>query len=92
MGRTTTPTYRLEISIPKARMTPMAWKSKEYGKPNAANLEKYIMAFAKSLKPGGANSHITKAYGFQPPVAARVVHQSTGNVIATWNAPAFMVW
>lgn len=89
MGRTVTAKYRMEM--PGA--TAMSWFNKEKGKPTAANLEKYIHAYAKSLEPGGANEHVSEHFGYIPyPRWARIVEQSSGAVVAEWKAGTFQVW
>lgn len=85
MGRSYTPTYRLVL--PNA--TPMAWK-REYGRPNAANIEKYIRRYVESQRPGGCNAHIAKSLGYLDiPNKGRVIRQADNKVVAEWEAPAF---
>ncbi len=94
MGRTITPTYRLEMEEQRAgstspAMTRMAWK----GRPTDANLERYVFAYVDSLKSGGVNVHLSESLGYMPiPHAARVVRQSTGQVVASWEAAMFQVF
>lgn len=95
MGKSVTPPYRLEMS----GTTHSAWRVKEQygipgdGQPNDANLMRYLLSFAASLKLGGTNQHISKALGYIPyPTWARIIRQRDGKIMASWIAPAFMVW
>lgn len=102
MGKTFTPTYRLEVTenARKSYTAPLrgmhntfGWKAKEYGKPTTANLEKWITAYHESLKLGGCNEHLSRSLGYLPTLkAAKIIRQSTGEVMAEWNAPAFMAF
>jgi hypothetical protein len=83
MGRTTTPTYRIEITEANGRVGINAWR-REYGKPTTAAIAAYVDAFAQSCLPGGINSHI--AHLALPAITARIVRQATGEVVATWAA------
>ena len=86
MGRTITPTYRLEMEEQRLGSTsPAAWK----GRPTDANLERYVLAYVD----GGVNVHLSESLGYMPiPHAARVVRQSTGQVVASWKAAMFQVF
>jgi hypothetical protein len=53
MGRTITPTYRLEISGRNAQTSPMSW---QFGKPTVENLESWIHQYIQSLSIGGGES------------------------------------
>lgn len=59
-----------------------------YGKPNAENLQKFVDAYHDSLK--GVNKHLVRE-GYPLPLITwvEVYNQKTGNVEATWQAPAF---
>lgn len=95
MGRSVTPTYAVEME----GCTPAAWHvrpsniQKGYGKPTPENLAFYVEKYINSLKPGGCNHHISKALGKMPiPNWARIVkNDGSRNVLASWNAPNFMV-
>lgn len=92
MGRTIKVTYRLELNCgPKVYNSPMCWRTKQYGRPTPENLEKWVMGFAESMKPGGVNAHLCETAIYWP-VSAKVVHQDSGNIVARWKAPMFMVW
>ena len=90
MGRSTTPTYRVEYVTPGFYMTPMAWRVKAigvipgYGKPNDENLRKDVLFFEKSCEPGGPNAHL----GRMTVSSAKVTHQFSGEVVATYTRAA----
>ncbi len=91
MGKSYTPTYRLEFhdgTSEKGYMV-QAWK----GKATIQALEQWIYSYAKSLELGGVNQHISISLGHIPyPYSARIVRQATGEVVATWKAGMFQVW
>lgn len=89
MGRSTTPKYALTVDG-----IPMIWDCRTAGKPTAANLEKWIMAYAKSLELGGCNEHISKALGHIPYPRHAVIRQNRlgGTVVAEWKAAHFQVY
>jgi hypothetical protein len=95
MGKSTTPTYRVEIwDNANNKIVPMksTWDYKYFGKPTNKKLEKYIVDYIESLKFGGVNYHISELCGFIPvPNKARIVNQFTNDVVSTWIAPMFMV-
>jgi len=67
MGRSIKSKYKLEIrnDLGRVIMTPMCWFVKDKGKPTRDNLIKYVKSFNESLKPGGVNEHLAKAYGIE---------------------------
>jgi hypothetical protein len=94
MGRITTPTYRLEITDHTGEfgMTPMAWRVRDGGKPTTENIDKWVTAFEASLLTH--NKHL----GIFSIKSARIVRQSTGDVVAEWqrraarpNEPMFQI-
>jgi hypothetical protein len=94
MGKSITPTYRIEIQDQCHRhernAIKMAWNA---GQATDANLKTYVLAYARSHERGGTNAHISAMLGYIPyPHAARVVRQRTGEVVATWKAGMFQVW
>lgn len=93
MGRTVTCTYRLEVWEGRNKpVTPMCWNSKGWGRPTKANLAKWVSKYIKSLQKGGANYHVSRSLGYIPvPTKAKIIRQKTGEVVATWLAPKFMV-
>ena len=86
MGKTITPTYRLEM-WDNGHKSQMAWS----GRPSNKALAKWIQRYIKSLQKGGVNYHISLGKGYIPvPHKARIVRQKTGEVVSTWTAPKFM--
>lgn len=80
MGRISVPKYRLEKLDNFRKWDRCAWR----GRPSRARLEKDLAAWNKSLVPGGANEHLIRDLGLGFCwVAARVVRQSDGAVMAT---------
>jgi hypothetical protein len=58
MGRIVTPKYVVEVEVSGPyRHTRAPWR-REYGRPNAIDLGKYVAKFEASTRPGGANEHI----------------------------------
>ena len=91
MGRSVTPTYRVEIeSTPDCHMTAAIWR-KEYGRPTEANIKVYVEKFNESLKPGGCNEHIGKAHPESRMLGATIVRQADGKVMASYRVPMFQV-
>lgn len=87
MGRTYTPTFRLEMD----GVTAATWDGKK--RPTNDNLRTFVMDYAASLKLGGVNEHISKALGYIPyPGWARIVRQSNNEVVAQWKAGLFQVY
>lgn len=92
MGRSSTTKYAVEMQGTTSR----CWYVKnKYGRsdgpPTPENLARYVQAYIDSLKPNGANYHISKALGYMPiPNWARIVLNG-GNrpAVAEWKAPAF---
>lgn len=85
MGRTTTPTYRVEIFVFGYHYSPMAWsvrargKIPGFGQPTDANLAKYVSDFEEDCETG-ANKHL----GTQIVRSAKIVKQSTDEIVATY--------
>lgn len=86
MGKTITPTYRLEM-YERGHRSSMAWR----GKPSNKALAKWIHKYIQSLKVGGVNQHLSLSKGYMPiPNRAHILRQRTGEVVAFWQAPKFM--
>lgn len=81
MGRSTTPTYRIEFS-PNSRCSNMVWK-REYGRPTDKNLALFIDELIISAEIGGVNAHLG---GMIRPDWARIIHQQTGVVVANYSS------
>lgn len=84
MGRTTTPTFRLEMqdANPYHNYSGQRWDTKNAGRPNDANLAKDIAHFEASTREGGCNAHL----GEITITKATVIRQSNNEVVATYTA------
>jgi hypothetical protein len=80
-GRDITYRYALLWNTPGYHVTPMAWKPKEYGKPNDANLARYMQATLKQMEPGGANAHLAP----MKITSAEIRDGIGGSVVARWT-------
>lgn len=92
MGRSTTPKYAMVVDGKPD--TCMIWDVKRYGRPTEANLEKWVMTFAKSLEAGGVNAHLSESLGYVPYPRTVVVkmNYTGGPVVASWKAAMFQVY
>lgn len=86
MGRTVTPTFALTLRVPGFYMTPSGWDCKRQGRPSDATLAAAVEMFEASTRPGGCNAHL----GTTVVSSAKVVRQSTGDVVAEYRAAAFV--
>lgn len=90
MGRSTTPAYRYEMVTTGGSQTPGAWyvgRRCGHGSPTNVNLTKYVKAFEESTKQGGVNAHLGTTVVF----SAKIIRQSTQEVVATYRGPSFVV-
>ncbi len=93
MGKSSTPTYRVEAEFSDGTGTKGAWQVKAAygipgnGQPTAANLAKWVEALESSSRPGGCNAHIGPLTVFN----ARIIRQSTRQTVATYRGPSFVV-
>lgn len=87
MGRSVTPTYRIEFRIAGSYWTPSAWNVKRDGRPTEDRLAQYVNDLEASTREGGVNAHL----GEQVVLSAKVVRQSTGEVVASYAKPMFSV-
>ena len=102
MSKTITMKYALDIyetrmvdgRFQSIKAVEMSWDIKRFGRPTPANLEKFVLAYGKSLEIGGANEKISKDLGYIPYPNRAVIryNHSHGNPVCSWVAPAFMVW
>ena len=71
------------------RSSSFAWK----GRVTDARLAEWVQAYCDSLKPDGANYHISRSLGYMPmPHAARIVtNDALKEVKASWQMAAFQV-
>jgi hypothetical protein len=81
-----TPTYRIETKVAGAYWTPAGWDTKHYGRPNDERLAEYVEQVETSTRPGGVNEHL----GGTTILSARIVHQFTGETVATYKRSPFM--
>lgn len=97
MGRDRLITYTVEMVITgksgTKACTPAEWRTRAqgqfpgYGKPNAENLKTYIEKFEGSTKADGPNAHL----GEQVVFSAFIKDQRTGQIMATYRGPSFVV-
>ena len=96
MSNSHTPTFRVEFSgvivltgteAKRVSYTPAAWDCKQSGKPSDETLATYVRGVEDSTLPGGVNEHL----GVTRISRAKVVRQSTDEVVATYGAPTFQV-
>jgi hypothetical protein len=96
MGRSLTPTFRIEFAAKGFRadaltmpiradskaVSLMSW-NKHYGRPTVANLDKWVQTMNDSFKAGGINATLKDKNGNSPNVYwARIVRQATNAVVA----------
>ncbi len=96
-GRSSTPKYVIRVIAPGHHVSDASWdvnsrgQLRGAGKPNEANLAKYMEALISSMKPGGANAHLGDR-NFNVTEAAIYNNDGTyQNPLATWKAPMFKV-
>ena len=90
MGRSLTPLYRVEFSKVYAdgrpvAWTPCGWSVRRAGHPTDANLALYVETYEHSTCPDECNEHL----GVTLIGHAEIVRQSTGKVVASYDAPLF---
>lgn len=87
MGRSITPTFRIEFREVTAAGRPVHWTSagwdtKHAGRPSAETLAAHVRGMEASTEPGGVNEHLgATTIGY-----ARIVRQSTDEVMAEYRA------
>ena len=92
MGRSVTPTYRVEVRANVNMGTTYTWDGKIHGRANEANLEKWRKALNASFQPKGVNWHVSDSLGVVPHICrATLIRQRTGEVVAEVTAPMFEV-
>lgn len=96
MGRSYTPTYRIEyrtntldaghIAADKltevGRVCTMAWRKGV--KPNREALKAWVAAHNASCQPGGCNAHLSAGGMVEAISWARIVRQADDHVVAAW--------
>jgi hypothetical protein len=92
MGKNHTPKY--VVVLDGRADHAIAWRVQYNGHANDKNLEKFVMAYSKSLESGGANEHISKSLGHIPyPRTAEIRHNYHGGaVVAEWKAAPFQMY
>lgn len=92
MGTTVTPKYR--VVIEGLGIASMCWDIKNYGRPSDANLERFVMAFVASLRPGGANAHLQSGTeNLLFPTGARIEYNHRGGAtVFAWKPAMFQVY
>jgi hypothetical protein len=91
MGRSATPTHRVESTVNVGSIMPMAWNCKQNGRATEDNLEKWRRDYNESFQPGGVNGPRNGTDVILHISSARLVHQSTGRIVAETKAPMFEV-
>ena len=91
MGKSYTPTFRVEYQD-NTGSNHMAWHSKRDGRPTVANLEKWRQEYNKSFNIDGVNFHASMHCGVIIHInKAKLIRQSTGEVVAETVMPVFEV-
>lgn len=92
MGNHSTPKYVVVLDG-KADQA-LSWYVKDHGQANDANLERFVMAYAKSLESGGANAHISESLGHIPyPRTAEIrFNYHGGATVAEWKSAPFQIY
>jgi hypothetical protein len=85
MGRSITPTYRIEFRLAGSYWTPSGWNVKRDGRPTDERLAQYVADLEASTREGGVNAHL----GEQVVLSAKVVRQSSGEIVASYAKPMF---
>ena len=87
MGKSITPKYRLETQEwinGRLRIgEPLIWR-KQYGKPSADSIYKWIKGFNDSLELGGANEHLRVLADYKF-MGGRIINQFTKEIVAEFN-------
>lgn len=86
MGKSITPTYRIEMKVSRGVVTPAAWPTKHLGRPTEDTLRQYVQVWEDSTKDGGCNSHL----GFTFIREAKVYRQGTGECVAVYRLPQYL--
>jgi hypothetical protein len=97
MGRSYTPTYRVEYrdNTMTRWTTPPHWltyDSKRHGRPSNAKAEAIRVSLNASFGPDGVNFHVSQAAGVVIHVTKLwIVRQADGEVVGAATAPMFEV-
>ena len=92
MGRTSTPTYRIEAASNVHGLELFGWDCRRNGRPTDTSAEIYRERLNQSFTFGGHNFHLSESAGIIIHVyEIRIVRQKTGEVVACAKAPMFEV-
>jgi len=88
----TTPTYRVEVKANRP-MGMFAWDTRKGldGAATEANLEKWRQSYNTSFQVGGVNGPSAGSDIIVHISSAKLIRQSTGEVVAEAHAPAFEI-
>jgi len=86
MGKHSIPKYVVVFDCKEDEA--LTWRVTDHGTANDKNLERFVMAYVKSLEPSGANAHISECLGHIPyPRMAEIRHNYHGGAtVAEWKA------
>lgn len=86
MGRTYTPTFRVNVTTdnPTVRVDAFGWTVKHQGRPTDDALAVWVAKYNESFAAGGCNEQISKTFGQTSIVAAEIVRQSTDEIVASY--------
>lgn len=90
MSRDTTPTYRVEVEANRP-MGMFGWNGRQDGAATEANLEKWRQSYNESFQVGGVNGPIAGDDIIVHISNAKLIRQSTGEVVAEVKGPAFEI-
>ena len=94
MGRTSTPTYRVEFKDNTSGhyWNQQSWDCRQDGTPTEANLEQWRIRYNASFQSDGINFHCSKSLGKVIHISeARLVRQATGQIVVATRMPMFEV-
>ncbi len=90
MGRSTTPTYLVEVKANKP-IGMFGWNGRQDGAATEANLERWRQSYNTSFQIGGVNGPINESGVIVHISHAKLIRQSTGEVVAEVKGPAFEI-
>ncbi len=89
MARSTTPTYRVEVTANKS-LSDFAWHRTD-GRANEFNLEMWRQGYNASFQVGGVNGPRDETDVIVHISTAKLIHQNTGKIVAEAHAPTFEI-
>jgi hypothetical protein len=83
-NRDRTTKYQIQLDIPGCQILPMSWNCKRDGRPNTANIRKFVRSWEDSTRPGGVNSHLGRTN-----IRAATILLNDGSLtrVVTYEAP-----